>query len=215
MKKGCLLYCLIVFVCICSIDCGNTSYENPIIDKWWQEQKPEVEYVPIVTMIPEEIKEIIFAELSSEEIIGNVYFIGSEGVFFSSGSTVFNEINLPDDLLYPLDCHHNTGAVFQMARAFANTPELFLFIYGYCDYFSDDPIDFDYQSQLSLARAEAVREELKMMGYDVFYQDVSKWDDRIFVKSCGKKVYNLNPYSGNEWYANFSRVDMVLVRIVM
>ncbi|MDR2701965.1 MAG: OmpA family protein [Spirochaetaceae bacterium] len=51
MKKSKLVYCLIALVCACFVDC-----ENPIMKKWWvepQPKTPEVDYVPIVKMIPQ------------------------------------------------------------------------------------------------------------------------------------------------------------------
>jgi hypothetical protein len=51
MKNSKIIYCLTALVCVCFISC---SFENPIMEKWWQEEKPEeVEYVPIVKMIPQ------------------------------------------------------------------------------------------------------------------------------------------------------------------
>jgi outer membrane protein OmpA-like peptidoglycan-associated protein len=57
MKKNKLVYSLTVFVLVFFAAC-----ENPIMKKWWEEpepKEPEVEYIPIVKMVPQVTYETI------------------------------------------------------------------------------------------------------------------------------------------------------------
>jgi len=69
MKNSKLIYCLTALACVCFISC---SFENPIMEKWWQESEPEeVEYVPIVKMIPQ----VTYETLIEHEYIYKDIFI--------------------------------------------------------------------------------------------------------------------------------------------
>jgi len=54
MKNRKLFLCLLAFACVFFVTC-----ENPIMEKWWEEKEPEVEYVPIVKMVPQVTYETI------------------------------------------------------------------------------------------------------------------------------------------------------------
>jgi len=58
MKNSKLIYCLTALACVCLISC---SFENPIMEKWWVEKEPEeVEYVPIMKMIPQVTHDTVY-----------------------------------------------------------------------------------------------------------------------------------------------------------
>ena len=64
MKNRKLVYCLTALACVCFVNC-----ENPIMKKWWMGSEPqEVEYVPIVKMIPQ----VTYATIIEHDVVNQV-----------------------------------------------------------------------------------------------------------------------------------------------
>ena len=90
MKKGTALIVFVLLVLVCA---GFTACENNIMRKWWEEeQSPEIEYVPVIKLVPhfiyetivEKVPEIIFVNLPPETIVEYVY------------------VNLPPEIIYEI-----------------------------------------------------------------------------------------------------------------
>jgi hypothetical protein len=63
MKNIKLFYCLITLACACFLTCSN-----PIIEKWWVEEEPDVEYVTITKMVPQ----VTYETIVEHEIVNQV-----------------------------------------------------------------------------------------------------------------------------------------------
>ena len=88
MKKG---TALIVFVLLVLVCVGFTACENNIIRKWWEEgQNPEIEYVPIIKLVPHFIYETIV------EKVPKIIFVNLPP------ETIVEYVNLPPEIIYEI-----------------------------------------------------------------------------------------------------------------
>jgi len=209
-----------------------TTCENPIIEKWWEEEvEAEYDYVALIKNIPiyeaiiekeviynyiyqyidlpPEVKiEYVYVEkpLPPEILLQHIKVVDIEFILFSGDQKEYNAPSTTGGTSLKTEEELlNDSNIMDMADSLKKNDQQLIILHGHANPVTNTQQELDELKELSTGRAEAVAGELGRY-------DIKKLEERMTVRGYGggKNISG----SGSTTYAGLNRrVEMILIEI--
>ncbi|MCL1817585.1 MAG: hypothetical protein FWG35_01550 [Spirochaetaceae bacterium] len=217
-----LIFGLIVLVCAFFTTC---NWDNPVMEKWWEEKSDDPYYVPITKTVPHIIYETIIQQetkyiyqeiiqyipspppdpVPPEVLLQYIDIINIEFIIFAGDSTNYNGPpgSPGGTVLTAQEKTSNDAIVASMESALAVNPDYYLILHGHANPVTGTAAEALELAALSLSRANAVAAE---------FTDPPIAANRITTKGYGGDR-NISGFSST--YAGLNRrVEVILFEIL-
>jgi len=206
-----------------------TTCENPIIEKWWEEEYDYValiknipiyeaivedkviyEYIYQYIDLPPEVKiEYVYVEkpLPPEILLQYIKVVDIEFILFSGDQIKYNALSdIPGGTdLKPQEIELNNSNIKDMADSLKNNDKQLIILHGHANPVTNTQQELEELEVLSTGRAKAVAGELEKYN-------IPEFENRMTTRGYGggKNISG----SGSSTYAGLNRrVEMILIEI--
>ena len=216
--RALLVFGLLVLACACFTTC---NWENPVMKKWWVEEEPDYEYIPILKNIP--IPEItyqtiiesveVWKTIPPEKVLQSIEIIGIDYIIFAGNSDTFNGDPVPatGTHLTPQEMEYNTSTIEGVATMLKDNPDYLVLLHGHANPTTFTDGETVELMQLSQDRADAVAAELETEYEKPSVANEPLDQSRMSVSGYGgEKIL----FGNNSPYTSLNRrVEVILFRI--
>ena len=169
-RKVRLAFGLLLLACACFTTC---KWENPVMEKWWTEPKPEdpeyiyvglLKNIPVSQTIYETIIETVveWKDLPPSEVLQSIEIIGIEYIIFSGDQALYNA-NSPTaggTSLQPEEKAYNDSTIAAVAKALVDNSDYMIMLHGHANPTTFTEGEIGDLMTLSLNRAKSVETKL-------------------------------------------------------